>query len=88
MLYVTIHRKGEMIDPKNLTSNEALQAAKDAVLLVRSGTATKEQLSDVIVELSTIIVSAVDVIEHQCETLDLLTEDEEECDFVLNRSLN
>ncbi len=51
-----------MIDSKGMTSNKALETARDAVLLVRSGTATKEQLEKAIVNLSVIVVLAVDTI--------------------------
>lgn len=51
------------LDSKHMTSNKAMQAAADAVILVRNGKASIEELSEVVVALSVIIVTAVETID-------------------------
>ena len=51
------------LDPKHITSNTAMQTADDAVRIVRNGNASVEELSEAVIVLSVIVVTAVKTIE-------------------------
>ena len=51
------------LDPNQMTSDTAMQAAADAVRLVRNGNASIEELLEAVIVLSVIVVTAVKTIE-------------------------